>query len=96
MTRIELFELGVATGKKLLDTKDPIDLSLVVGNAAKEGSIDGADFSTFTQHVMQTISTYRAMQNQKLPSEVKAAQAKAKAPDSPAAAATEPQQPTGN
>lgn len=94
MTRIQLFNIAVPVGIALVETKDPIELSLALGNAAQANKVDGADFSTFTQYAMQTVSTYKAMAVQKLPSEIKAAQESSKkvAP----ATENEPQQPTVN
>lgn len=101
MTKIQLYELAVATGKSLvagtdaiiIAEMDAIKLSLAIANAAQTGGVAGVDFAQFQQYVNQTRQLYIGLSSQKLTSEIlaerAALQADAKAaqeqPEKPAA-----------
>ncbi len=79
MTKIELYETAVATGKALVAETDNIKLSLGIAQAATDNKVAGSDFPIFQQFVNQTRTLYAGMARQKLPSEIAAA-VKASAP----------------
>lgn len=86
MTKIELYEAAVATGKSLVGEMDNIKLSLSTAQAAEAGGVVGSDFPQFQQIVNQTRQLYSSMARQKLASEIAALQAISKAPASNATA----------
>jgi hypothetical protein len=88
MNKIQLYELGVATGKSLVGESDAVQLSLAIATAAETNKVAGVDFGFFTQTVNQTRQLYIGLAQQKLQSEIAAAQAQAKQPAAPVSNAT--------
>lgn len=83
MTRTELFDLAQSVGEKLAAEQDGAKIDLAIAGAANEHQVDGADYSTFKSDVSDAKHRYFVLGQQKLPSEIFAANEAKKAPKIP-------------
>ena len=80
MTRTELYELAVTTGKGLVAENSQIAVEIAIGNAAQSNKVGDLDFTDFKNYATSARVHYARLGNQLLPSEIAAKQAAAKVP----------------
>ncbi len=79
MTRTELFEIASTLGEKLMTETNGSKIDAAIAAGADESKIDDADYQTFKSDVLTAKHQYFVLGQQKLQSEINAAQAAQKA-----------------